>query len=85
MDLINPRTGLHGKTKLKQKFPHLSQEIDNNFLTNEAFIVNQPLRKKFNRRIIAAKRVDLIWQSDLADVSRFEDENDGIRFLKNIW
>lgn len=79
--LIDPKSGLWGKYRLQKKNPNLKLQIEEEFKNNEAFSINQPLRKKFPRRIIAVKKVDLTWVCDLADVSQYKKDNDGTTFL----
>ena len=78
--ITDPRTGLWGKTTLKTMYPKLHKEIDD-FYSNEEVQVGQPAPKKFPRRITLAKKINEVWQMDLADVSNQADDNDDYKFL----
>jgi len=80
-DFINPLSGLWGKKRLQNKNPNREQEIKDLFEENEGFINAIPALKRFQRRVILAKKINLIWQADLADVTKYADENDGTKFI----
>jgi len=41
----------------------------------------KPTRQKFQRRKYMCYFIDYMWQSDLADLSKYEKENKGFKFL----
>lgn len=81
LKLLNPKYGLHGKSKLLEKYPMFTKEINELYESNKAFNINQPIKKKYQRRMTVAPRPRYQLQIDLLDLSDIAKFNDDVKFL----
>ena len=49
--------------------------------TKDAYTLHKPRRLRFKRNRFIMTDIDDLWQSDIADLSKLADENDGVRYL----
>jgi hypothetical protein len=57
------------------------QEIKRWMMSQEAYTLHKPVRRKYKRRKTFASGIDDLWQADLVDLSNIANYNDGNRFL----
>jgi len=57
------------------------QEIQSFLQTQEAYTRHKPIHRKFKRRKVIAVDINDMYQCDLADMQKFAEFNDGIKYL----
>ena len=77
-------SGLSGFKRSIQKLKIKTSDLKNYFKSLEAYTLHKPKRKKFIRKKVISPSIDYYWNSDLMDVSKIKDENDGFTFLLTV-
>jgi|SRR5277367_1299665 len=71
-----------GLDKLHRAIKNIKKDYVKDWLTGErTYTLHKPYRKRFKRNRIMADGVDHIWGADLADMSKYANENDGYRYI----
>ncbi len=64
-----------GKIKIKKK------DIAEFLKGEDTYTLHKEVRRKFRTNRMIAADIDTVWQADLADLSKFQSENEGYRYL----
>ena len=78
---VNNPSAFTAVNKLTTHSPYSSKQIRKGLKKIENYTVHRPLRKTYPTRRIYAKHINYLHESDLCDMSRFKEHNEGVRFL----
>ena len=72
---------LYRRVKREGKFPMSRGEVKEWLMTQDAYTLHKPARKRFPRNIYFADGIDQTWQMDLIELQRLAKFNKGYRYI----
>eukprot|EP00732_Lithocolla_globosa_P002836 Lithocolla_globosa_v1_NODE_1995_length_2217_cov_64.659574.p2 type:complete len:155 gc:universal NODE_1995_length_2217_cov_64.659574:967-503(-) len=85
----DPKTGFVRpelfKKQLKEDGKDITlEQLEEKLEGVEAYTLNKPAKRNFQRRRVYVGGIDDQWQADLVDMTRFSKENDGYKFILTV-
>lgn len=69
----------------KKQLPELSRkEVKEWLMKQESYSLHAPARKRFLRNPVLVSGIDSLWELDLVDLSKFEEDNNEYKYLLQI-
>jgi Domain of unknown function (DUF5679)/Integrase core domain len=80
----DPKTGYSGQNDLQRKSGKSSKEVAEFMHKQENYTLHKPVINNFERMRVYTHYPDQQWQSDLAFMAKFSDENNGNKYILTV-